>query len=106
MRLPNDPLLPQSPDSAYANQLNFSLKALLRALYAQVNGLGDGTLASSNNAAASVPTTGTFAKGDFVRNSNPSELGTTPNKYVVEGWICLVGGTPGTFVQKRFLTGN
>lgn len=105
MRLP-EPLLPMNPDTDYARQLNFKLKDLLRLIVMQVNGLGDGRLTAVNAVAASVPTTGIYAQGDFVSNSAPSEVGTAASKYVIEGWLCTASGTPGTFVQKRFLTGN
>jgi hypothetical protein len=59
-----------------------------------------------HNAAASVPTTGVFARGDFVRNSAPVEAGAVSSKYVLLGWMCTVSGAPGTFVQCRALTGN
>lgn len=71
-----------------------------------LNLLTDGRLAGTNNAVPSVPTSGTYAAGDFVRNSAPSELGAAGSKYVVAGWLCIVGGTPGTLVECRFLTGN
>ena len=106
MRLSPNPLLPQNPDSAYANELNFRLAALFRNIAGKVNGIADGTLSVIDNAQAAVPTTGTYAQGDFVRNSTPTELGAASSKYVIFGWICTVGGTPGTFVQMRFLTGN
>jgi hypothetical protein len=41
-----------------------------------------------------------------VRNNAPAELGVALSKYVVFGWICTSGGTPGTWLQCRFLTGN
>lgn len=72
----------------------------------QVNLLSEGKFSALYQSAQSVPTTGTFAKGDFMPNSNPTELGAASSKYVIEGWVCLVAGTPGTWVQKRFLTGN
>ena len=106
MRLPTDPRLPSSPDTAYAKDLNRQLSPILRDIANKVNGIADGRLASIDNAQAAVPTTGTWAQGDFVRNSAPVELGLATSKYVIEGWTCVVGGTPGTFVQKRFLTGN
>ncbi len=52
------------------------------------------------------PTTGTYAQGDFVRNSAPSEFGTTGAKFIVQGWTCLVSGTPGTWVPNNVFTGN
>lgn len=72
----------------------------------QVNLISEGKMAGFYTAVTSVPTTGTYAQGDFVMNSAPAELGTAGSKYVIEGWQCLVGGTPGTWVQKRYLTGN
>lgn len=70
-----------------------------------LNLLTDGRLAGKNNAVASVPTSGAYARGDFVPNSAPSELGAPGSKYVVIGWLCTVGGTPGTLVPCRCLTG-
>lgn len=72
----------------------------------QVNGLTEGRLAAVYNADTAAPTTGLHARGDFVRNSEPSEAGLVSAKYVVFGWVCTVGGEPGTWVQCRFLTGN
>jgi Pectate lyase superfamily protein len=40
--------------------------------------------------ALSVPTTGTYNKGDIVYNTNPASAG-----YV--GWVCTVGGNPATW---------
>lgn len=71
-----------------------------------INLMTDGRLSGTNNAVPSVPTSGTFAQGDFVRNSAPTELGAVGSKYVVLGWICAVGGTPGTLLPCRALTGN
>lgn len=72
----------------------------------QVNQMAEGRLVGTYNATSAVPTTGTYARGDFVRNSEPSELGAAGSKYVIFGWLNVAGGTPGTFVQCRFLTGN
>jgi len=81
------------------------LQRELREHALQVNLMAEGRLAAAYNAVPSVPTTGTFARGDFVRNSEPSELGSAGSRYVIFGWLCVSGGTPGTFVQCRFLTG-
>jgi len=72
----------------------------------QVNMLSEGRISATNNASTAAPTTGSYAQGDFVRNSAPSELGSSLSKYVISGWLCVSSGTPGTFVQCRFLTGN
>lgn len=82
------------------------LTDLFRATNVQVNQLTEGAVAAVHSAATAAPTAGSYAVGDFVRNSAPSELGTVGSKYVVTGFLCTVGGTPGTFVQCRALTGN
>lgn len=82
------------------------LYELLRELATQVNGISEGTLAATYNAQTAAPTTGRGAKGDFIRNSDPQELGSATSKYVIFGWVCTVSGNPGTWVQCRFLTGN
>lgn len=71
----------------------------------QVNALSEGRMVASYNAVPSVPTTGAYAVGDFVRNSAPAELGSAASKYVVFGWMCT-NDSPLTFVPMRFLTGN
>jgi hypothetical protein len=101
MRLQEKPLLPLD-----SSRLNVALDGLFFAIATKVNGLADGRLSQIDNARTAAPTTGTWAQGDFVRNSTPSELGAALSKYVIYGWLCTVGGTPGTFVQCRFLTGN
>jgi hypothetical protein len=72
----------------------------------QVNAVSEGRLSGSYTASTAAPTTGTWTVGDKVRNSAPAEAGTAGSKYVVEGWICTVAGTPGTWLQQRTLTGN
>lgn len=44
--------------------------------------------------------------GEKVENNTAAEAGTAGSKYVVEGWVCVAQGTPGTWVQRRSLTGN
>lgn len=72
------------------------LTDLLAQLAAQVNGVTEGTNAAFTNAGLAAPTTGTWAQGDYIRNRSPS--GATPTL----GWICTVGGTPGTWVAVTF----
>lgn len=52
------------------------------------------------------PTTGTWKRGTFVRNTEPAEAGSGGSKYIITGWICTASGTPGTWLQARVLTGN
>jgi hypothetical protein len=71
----------------------------------QINQLSEGQLVAKHNAQSSVPTTGSYAVGDFVANSTQSELGSAASKYVLMGWTCTVSD-PLTFVEIRCLTGN
>ncbi len=71
-----------------------------------VNAIAESRMAAFYTASTAAPTTGTWAKGDKVRNSNPSELGSASSKYVIDSWICVASGTPGTWLQQRTLTGN
>lgn len=50
-------------------------------------------------AASVAPTTGTWNTGDYVRNNAVTVLGVTPNQYIVDGWTCVVGGTPGQWFE-------
>lgn len=87
-------------------RLDPDLGRWMRDVAQQVNALSEGKAVALYQAGSSAPTTGTFAQGDFVANNTPSELGTAGAKYVIDGWKCVAGGTPGTWVQCRFLTGN
>lgn len=52
------------------------------------------------------PTSGDYVVGDRVINGLPVETGTAGAKYVINGWVCVTSGTPGTWVPMRTLTGN
>lgn len=82
------------------------LQRELREHATQVNLLAEGRLVAAHNARTAAPSSGAYQAGDYTRNSAPAELGSTGAKYVIEGWLCVASGTPGTWVQKRFLTGN
>lgn len=78
----------------------------LRETAKQVNALSEGRLEAFYNATTAAPTSGTYARGDYIKNSEPSEAGSALSKYVILGWVCTVGGTPGTWKECRALTGN
>lgn len=82
------------------------LQRELREHASQVNQMAEGRIAAFYQASTAAPTTGAWARGDFALNSTPTELGTAGSKYIIHGWRCTVSGTPGTWVQCRFLTGN
>ncbi|SPA24581.1 conserved hypothetical protein [Cupriavidus taiwanensis] len=90
----------------YLSDLVYTLMRILTEIATQLNNLSEGRITAATNASTAPPTTGEHQVGDYVRNSAPAELGTAGSKYVIEGWLCTVAGTPGTWVQKRCLTGN
>jgi hypothetical protein len=97
---------PLNPDSQYDKALARKLVDYFRDMTRKVNGLASGSYNAVDNALTAAPTSGTWAQGDFVRNSSPSELGAASSMYVIYGFLCVAGGTPGTWVECRFLTGN
>ena len=80
----------------------------LKAIAMQVNSVSEGRLVGSYNATTAQPTSGIYARGDFVANSNPTEEGSAGAKYVVMGWKFIADGTASasSSVQVRALTGN
>jgi hypothetical protein len=101
MRLPDNPFLPNDLPGVVRR-----LNELYRTIAQQANALAEGSIYAAHNAATAPPTTGTYAQGDVIRNAQPVEAGTVGSKYVVTGWVCTVGGTPGTWLPLRALTGN
>jgi hypothetical protein len=70
-----------------------------------INLMTDGRIAGTNNATTAAPTSGSYAPGDFVKNSAPAEAGSAGSKYVTLGWVCT-DDDPLTFLPCRALTGN
>jgi hypothetical protein len=103
----NTPKLPEPEPKigTWSTTLLHALKRFFDSLTGQVNGISEGRIASVTNAYTEPPVAGTYAQGDFVRNSAPAELGTEGAKYVVTGWVCVEAGSPGTWVEQRTLTG-
>jgi hypothetical protein len=81
------------------------LKAMLDKMALQLNQLTEGSIVGVTNAQTSAPTTGDYQPGDFVKNSNRSELGTAGSLYILDGWECATSD-PLTWYERRFLTGN
>lgn len=85
------------------------LQRALEPAVKQLNALSEGQVSATNNAAVAAPVAGsltTYARGDFIRNSQPAELGSAGSRYTVRGWICIEAGTPGQWREERCLTGN
>lgn len=103
MKLSTDQRLPNNDD---ISSLKTRLSEIFRNLTTQLNGVSEGRLSAFHNAYTAAPTTGTWAVGDFIKNSAPAEAGGAGNKYLIIGWTCSVAGSPGTWLQNRTLTGN
>lgn len=108
MRISLDSLLPVLSLNAsdYDKQLAFRLSSVLKKIIIQLNQVSEGGISAATNATTAAPTSGSWQQGDFVRNSAPAELGPAGSKYFIHGWICTAAGTPGTWKQARYLTGN
>ena len=59
-----------------------------------------------SSTAAPTGSTVSWQVGDMVWNSNPIELGTAGDAYLIMGWKCVSAGAPGTWHEMRVLTGN
>ena len=72
--------------------------------------LGSSTVGRQLTYAAAMPTSGEYARGDFVMNNTISELGVVTSKYIILGWSRLVTGTAHVlntdWLEARCLTGN
>jgi hypothetical protein len=83
---------------------------LIRRTNEAVNALVEGRAAALYAAQSAPPTSGTWAIGDYVHNSAPSELGSGGSKYIVYGWKRLTSGSGNVlntdWFQDRRLTGN
>jgi hypothetical protein len=78
---------PQLPARTGNEDLVRALTLCLRDVINQLNALSDGSLSASTTAQSVAPTTGSYAVGDFIRNSKPTAGG-------VFGWVCVRSGNP------------
>ncbi len=101
MRL-DDPNLPSSLSPLLITRLSDYLSRIKL----QLNQLTEGNITAVTNAYTAAPTTGKYSQGDFVKNSQPTELGSGGSMYIIHGWQCVSSGEPGTWKECRFLTGN
>lgn len=99
-RQDTQPRLP--PGALSASEIN-TLTDHLRAHALAINELAQ---SNASGTATAVPTTGTHVAGEYIGNESRTELGVVGAKYVLMGWLCTVGGTPGTWVEDRSLTGG
>jgi hypothetical protein len=110
MRLNETPLLPLRPESDFDSRLYQALNKVLREIAIKTNQIAAGNTAGFDAQSTAVPSTGTWAIGDYVKKSNPVEAGSAPNKYVIKGWIRVTNGSGNTlntdWLEDRALTGN
>lgn len=100
MKLQTEPLLPTDPAG-----LSLALRGLFRRIGTAFNAMAEGRI-EAVDAFDAAPAAGIWQQGDFVRKRAPIEQGVAGSKYVIYGYLCVASGTPGTWVQARFLTGN
>jgi hypothetical protein len=67
-----------------------ALADILRQIEAQLNLLSEGRQSAYHGSMTAAPTTGTWTKGDWIKNSNPASAG-------YFGFVCTASGTPGTW---------
>ena len=81
---------------------------IMRQIEDAINRLSEGRIYQHHNATTAAPTGDTVAYqlGDVIRNTTPTELGSSPNKYIIWGFVCVASGNPGTWREMRVLTGN
>lgn len=79
------------------------LYAMHRAIATKVNGLSSGTFFAVDGIGTAAPTTGTWARGDLIRNSAPVDDGSGGT---ILGWLCILGGTPGTWLPLSTSSGG
>jgi len=99
----------QFPASTEPN-LKAVLYDFLQAVAKKVNGIASGTFFAVDGISVAVPSSGTWAKGDFIRKTSPVEAGGGGAKYVIVGWIRVTDGSANVlntdWLECRFLTGN
>ncbi|NGM79702.1 hypothetical protein [Burkholderia multivorans] len=86
-----------------------ALRRCMEPIVNQLNALSDGQASAVNNAATAPPAATSvtpYARGDFIKNSAPAELGNAGARYIVLGWMCIEAGKPGQWRECRCLTGN
>jgi hypothetical protein len=105
-----DPILPINPESDYDGQLNRKLYDFFRQLVNKINGLAAGSFNALDNTSTAVPTTGTYAVGDFVVKTVPVVAGVATQQYVIRGWLRITNGPAHVlntdWVEQRVSTGT
>jgi hypothetical protein len=83
------------------------MRELVRVIEDAVNRFYEGRIYQRfTSTAAPTSTNLSWQVGDEVWNSNPTESGGAGSMYIIRGWKCIAAGSPGTWREMRFLTGN
>ena len=98
--------LSEFPQIGEGNAQRIRIIELFRDVAKYVNAMSSGSFGAISGKGTAAPTTGTWGQGDYIANSNRVEDGIIGSRFVVMGWVCVAGGTPGTWVESRTLTGN
>lgn len=99
--------IPQMKWEEWVRSLQITLPGYLQRVVRQLNLISDGKFDAVNLSGTTAPTTGQWSQGDVLRNSNPTEqTSVAGDNYVLFGWICVAGGTPGTWEEIRVNTGT
>ncbi|MBD7970817.1 hypothetical protein [Paenibacillus gallinarum] len=53
-----------------------------------------------------IPVYGIWKKGDRIVNIEKYQLGEPGKKYILEEWECIATGSPGSWIEKRYLTSD
>lgn len=97
-------VIPRTDLNTAVNTIQKSLNDLTD----QLNNLSNGGIKAASNTASAPPTSTIrqYFQGDYLRNDTPVVLGAAGSRYVIKGWICVAGGSPGTWVDDQGKTGT
>lgn len=88
-------------------RLDRELSDCLNPVAQLLNAVAEGRASGQLYTMAAKPTSVVgFGAGDFIANSAKAELGTTPNKYVIQGWDLVDISGVLTWLDRRTFTGN
>ena len=87
----NGRILIETPDNPDGQSIRFNLKRIIFD-------------------AGAMPTSGTYQKGDHIRNNNVAVLGAASSQYILDGWSRLTDGSNHVlntdWVERRVFTGT
>lgn len=109
--LPFPPRFEDQQVQAYLEQLHRATTSQLRDFALQINRLSEGKADALYNQVSATPTTGIYARGDFLPRINPLLETATVSAaalHVVLGYLCVSEGSASaaSFVAVRALTGE